>query len=87
MAATTAAPRRIILRQDKQLDSWLESGDIPDSASFPCVGMFMTISSVALDSEIECLQIAFLAFHSAIRVGDGRHHGNVFELFELHLEA
>src|SRR6266550_3691479 len=25
--------------------------------------------------------------HSAIRVGDGRHHGNVFELFELHLEA
>jgi hypothetical protein len=26
-------------------------------------------------------------FHSVIRVGDGRHHGNVFELFELHLEA
>jgi hypothetical protein len=26
-------------------------------------------------------------FHSAIRVGDGRHHGNLFELFELHLEA
>jgi hypothetical protein len=26
-------------------------------------------------------------FHSAIRVGNGRHHGNVFEFFELHLEA
>jgi hypothetical protein len=58
MAATTAAPRRIILRRDKQLDPWLESGDIPDSASLVCVGMFIAISSVALGSEAECLQIA-----------------------------
>jgi hypothetical protein len=62
MAATTAAPRRIILRRDKQLDPSSESGDMPDSASFVCVGMFIAISSVALGSEAECLQIAFLAF-------------------------
>src|ERR1700722_16635941 len=47
MAATTAAPRRIILRRDKQLDPSLESGDIPDSASSVCVGMFIAISSIA----------------------------------------
>jgi len=75
------------LRRDKQLDRSLKSGDVPDSASFLCVGMFIAISSVALGSEIESLQIALLASHSAIRVGDGRHHGNVFELFELYLEA
>jgi hypothetical protein len=60
MAATTAAPRRIILRRDKQLDLSLESGDIPDSASFIGVGMFIPISSVALGSEAECLQIAVI---------------------------
>jgi hypothetical protein len=87
ITATTAAPRRIMLRRDKQIDPSLESADMPDSASFVCVGMFIAISSVALGSEIESLQIALLASHSAIRVGDGRHHGNVFELFEFYLEA
>src|ERR1700675_2376728 len=61
MAATTAAPR-IILRRDKRLDPSLESGDMPDSALFVRVGMFMAISSVAFSSESECFQIAFLAF-------------------------
>ena len=60
MAATTAAPRRIILRRDKQLDLSSESGDIPDSASFVCVGMFIAISSVARGSEAEGLQIAVI---------------------------
>ena len=62
MAATTAAAPRIILRRDKQLDPSSESGDIPDPASFVCVGMFIAISSVALGREAECLQIAFLEF-------------------------
>jgi hypothetical protein len=62
MAATTAAPPRIILRRDKQLDPSSESADIPDSASFFCVGMFIAISSVTRGSEVECLHIAFLAF-------------------------
>jgi hypothetical protein len=51
MAAKTAAPPRIILRRDKQFDPSSESGDIPDSASFVCIGMFIAISSVALGSE------------------------------------
>jgi hypothetical protein len=58
MAATTAAPQRIISRRDKQLDPSSESGDIPDRASLVCLGTFITISSVAHSSEIECLQIA-----------------------------
>jgi hypothetical protein len=62
MAATTAAPRRIILRGDKQLDLSLESKEMPDSASSVCVGMFTAISSVALGSEADCSQLAFLAF-------------------------
>jgi hypothetical protein len=62
MAATTAAPRRIILRRDKQLDPSSESGDIVDPASFVCIGMFIAISFVALGSEIECLQIASWPF-------------------------
>ena len=52
MAATTAAPPRIILRWDKQLDPLSESGDIADSASFVCVCMFIAICSVALGSEV-----------------------------------
>jgi hypothetical protein len=62
IAATTAAPPRIILRRDKQLDPSPELGDIPDSASFVCVGMFIAICSVALGSEVGCLHIAFLVF-------------------------
>jgi hypothetical protein len=57
MTATTATPPRIILRRDKQLDPSSESGDIPDSESFVCVGVFIAICSVALGSEVECLQI------------------------------
>jgi hypothetical protein len=48
MAATTAAVPRITLRRDKQLDPSSERGDILDSTSFICVGMFIAISSVAL---------------------------------------
>ncbi|HMG03487.1 MAG TPA: hypothetical protein VK596_10165 [Edaphobacter sp.] len=62
MAATTAAPPRIILRRDKLLDPSSESGDTSDSGSFIWFGMFIAISFVALGSEAECLQIAFLAF-------------------------
>ena len=51
MAATTAAAPRITLRRDKQLDPSSESGDIPDPASFVCVGMFMAISFDAPSSE------------------------------------
>jgi hypothetical protein len=54
MAATTAAPQRIILRRDKQLDPSPESEDIPDRASFVCFDMFIAISSVALGSETDC---------------------------------
>ena len=54
MAATTAAPQRIILRRDKQLDPSSESGDLLDRASFVCLGMFIAISSVALGSETDC---------------------------------
>jgi hypothetical protein len=64
MAATTAAPQRIILRRDKQLDPSSESGDIPGSASSVCVGMFMALSSVAFGSEAACLQIALRPFLS-----------------------
>ena len=46
MAATAAAAPRITLRRDKQLDPALESGDILDSTSFVCVGMFIVISFV-----------------------------------------
>src|ERR1700722_3898187 len=56
MAATTAAPRTIILRRDRQLDPWLQSEDTADSASFVRVGMFIAQSLVALDREAECLQ-------------------------------
>jgi hypothetical protein len=65
MAATTAAAPRIILRRDKQLDPSSESGDILDSTSFVCVGMFIAISSVAPGHEAERSQIAFLAFLEA----------------------
>ena len=61
-AATTAAPRRIILLRDKQLDPSLESANILASGSPVCVGMFIAISSVALGIEAECFQIAFLSF-------------------------
>jgi hypothetical protein len=61
MAATTAAPLRIILRRDKQLDSSSESGATPDFASFVRIRMFIAIPSVGLGSEVERLQIAFLA--------------------------
>jgi hypothetical protein len=57
MAATTAAPPRIILRRDKQLDPSSESGDLLDRASFVCIGMFIAISSVALGSEIESCKL------------------------------
>ena len=76
MAATTAAAPRIILRRDKYLDPSPESGDIPDSASFVCVGMFIAISSVALGSEIECLQIAFPGLSRTAQIG----HLRVLEL-------
>jgi hypothetical protein len=56
------APPRIILRRDKQPNSSSESGDIADSASFICVGIFIALCSVALGSEVECLQIAILVF-------------------------
>jgi hypothetical protein len=59
MAATTATPPRIILRRDKQLDPSSEPGDIPDSASFVCVGIFIAICSVALGSEFECFADCF----------------------------
>jgi hypothetical protein len=42
-----AAAPRITLRRDKQLDPSSEAGDILDSTSFVCVGMFIVISSVA----------------------------------------
>ena len=48
MAATTAAPPRIILRRDKQLDPPLASRYTPESASFVCVGMFIAMCSVPL---------------------------------------
>src|SRR5260370_21701499 len=37
MATTTAAPPRIILRRDKQLDPSSESGDIADSATIAAI--------------------------------------------------
>jgi hypothetical protein len=61
MVATTAAPPRITFRRDKQLDSSSESGATPDFASFVRVRMFIAIPSVGLGSEVERLQIAFLA--------------------------
>jgi hypothetical protein len=65
MAATAAAAPRITLRRDKQLDPSSKSGDILDSASFVCVGMFIAIASVAPGREAERSQIAFLAFLEA----------------------
>jgi hypothetical protein len=62
MAATAAAPPRIILRRDRQADPLSELGDIADSAAFFGVGMFIAIYSLALGSEVEGLQIALLAF-------------------------
>jgi hypothetical protein len=47
MAAAAAAAPRITLRRDKQLDPSSEVGDILDSTSFVCVGMFIVISSIA----------------------------------------
>jgi hypothetical protein len=62
MAATTAAPSKIKLRRDRQFDPSSVLEDIPDSAAFPGVGIFIAICSVALGSEVECLKIALLAF-------------------------
>ena len=67
-AATTAAAPKITLRRDKRLNPSSESGNILDSASFVCVGMFIAISSVAPGGEAECLQIAFLAFFEATNI-------------------
>jgi hypothetical protein len=50
MVAKIAAPPKIILRRDTQLDLSPEWSERPDSASFVCVGMFIALPQLRLAS-------------------------------------
>ena len=70
-AATTAAAPKITLRPDKRLNPSSESGNILDSASFVCVGMFIAISSVAPGPALADAFLALLKATNTTRTSVG----------------